>query len=200
MLDRLRGLREDKDLTQEDMAEILNVSQSTYSDYELEKINIPIISLRKLSEYFGTSVDYILELTDEIPPGAHGNEGHRVKRPAQLLGGGLSNVPGEGPGPPGLLSEFQGADPFPNHVLIVESNGAGKPLLADGGQDLPPPAEFRTRLRSGPAFGRGGGEDMGRPRGAHSAEGAPHPGPVLFGRSRVSCPFYFEQFSCEYSK
>ena len=44
MLDRLRGLREDRDLTQEDMAEILNVSQSTYSDYELEKINIPIIS------------------------------------------------------------------------------------------------------------------------------------------------------------
>lgn len=68
MLDRLRGLREDKDLTQEDMAEILNVSQSTYSDYELEKINIPIISLRKLSEYFGTSVDYILELTDEPRP------------------------------------------------------------------------------------------------------------------------------------
>ena len=68
MLDRLRGLREDRDLTQEDMAEILNVSQSTYSDYELEKINIPIISLRKLSEYLGTSVDYILELTDEPRP------------------------------------------------------------------------------------------------------------------------------------
>ena len=68
MLDRLRGLREDRDLTQEDMAEILNVSQSTYSDYELEKINIPIISLRKLSEYFGPSVDYILELTDELRP------------------------------------------------------------------------------------------------------------------------------------
>lgn len=68
MLDRLRGLREDRDLTQEDMAEILNISQSTYSDYELEKINIPIISLRKLSEYFQTSVDYILELTDEPRP------------------------------------------------------------------------------------------------------------------------------------
>lgn len=68
MLDRLRGLREDRDLTQEDMAEILNISQSTYSDYELEKINIPIISLRKLSEYFQTSVDYMLELTDEPRP------------------------------------------------------------------------------------------------------------------------------------
>ena len=68
MLDRLRGLREDRDLTQEDMAEILNISQSTYSDYELEKINIPIISLRKLSEYFQPSVDYILELTDEPRP------------------------------------------------------------------------------------------------------------------------------------
>lgn len=68
MLDRLRGLREDRDLTQADMAAVLNISQSTYSDYELEKINIPIISLRKLSEYFQTSVDYILELTDEPRP------------------------------------------------------------------------------------------------------------------------------------
>ena len=40
------------------------------------------------------------------------------------------------------------------------------------------------RRRSGPAFGRGGGEDLGRPRGAHPSEGAPHPGSVLFGRSR----------------
>lgn len=68
MLGRLRGLREDRDLTQSDMAEVLNISQSTYSDYELGKINIPIISLRKLSEYFQTSVDYILELTDDPRP------------------------------------------------------------------------------------------------------------------------------------
>ena len=68
MLDRLRGLREDRDLTQTDMAEILNIAQSTYSDYELEKVNIPINSLRKLAEFFNTSIDYILEVTDEPAP------------------------------------------------------------------------------------------------------------------------------------
>ncbi|MBD5170159.1 MAG: helix-turn-helix transcriptional regulator [Oscillibacter sp.] len=68
MLERLRGLREDKDLSQAEMAEILRVSQSTYSDYELEKLNIPIVSLRKLAEFFGTSIDYILELTDDPRP------------------------------------------------------------------------------------------------------------------------------------
>ncbi len=68
MLERLRGLREDKDLSQAEMAEILRVSQSTYSDYELEKLNIPIVSLRKLAEFFETSIDYILEVTDEPRP------------------------------------------------------------------------------------------------------------------------------------
>ena len=68
MLERLRGLREDKDLSQTEMAEILSVSQSTYSDYELEKLNIPIVSLRKLAEFFETSIDYILEVTDEPRP------------------------------------------------------------------------------------------------------------------------------------
>ena len=68
MLYRLRGLREDKDLSQQEIAEFLNVGQSTYSDYELEKVNIPIDSLRKLAEFFNTSIDYILEMTDERRP------------------------------------------------------------------------------------------------------------------------------------
>lgn len=68
MLERLRGLREDRDLTQADMAEFLQVHQSTYSDYERENINIPTQALRKLALFFHTSVDYILELTDEKKP------------------------------------------------------------------------------------------------------------------------------------
>ena len=68
MLERLRGLREDKDIKQADMAEFLQVHQSTYSDYEREKLNIPINTLRKLAIFFDTSVDYILELTDEKKP------------------------------------------------------------------------------------------------------------------------------------
>ena len=65
MLEHLRGLREDMDLTQTDLACILNVNQSTYSDYEHENINIPIASLKKLAFYFNTSIDYIVGITKE---------------------------------------------------------------------------------------------------------------------------------------
>lgn len=65
---RLKDLREDKDLKQEDLAKILNISQTNYSKYELGKINIPITSLIKLSEFYDTSIDYLLGLTNEIKP------------------------------------------------------------------------------------------------------------------------------------
>ena len=65
---RLKDLREDRDLKQEEIAKILNISQTNYSKYELGKINIPISSLKKLAEYYNTSVDYLLGLTNEIKP------------------------------------------------------------------------------------------------------------------------------------
>ncbi|MDE5830180.1 MAG: helix-turn-helix domain-containing protein [Clostridia bacterium] len=68
MMNRLKDLREDKDLCQIDVAKTLNISQTNYSKYELEKINIPIDTLRKLALYFDTSIDYILGLTNEIAP------------------------------------------------------------------------------------------------------------------------------------
>ena len=68
MMERIRALREDKDLKQRDLAEILQVSQSTYSDYERGNINIPLATLKKLALYYGTSIDYMLELTDEPRP------------------------------------------------------------------------------------------------------------------------------------
>ncbi len=68
MIDRLRGLREDHDLTQAQIAKELQVHQSTYSDYERGNINIPLETLKKLAVFFNTSVDYILDLTDEIRP------------------------------------------------------------------------------------------------------------------------------------
>ena len=46
------------------MAEILHVSQTTYSDYELGKINIPTQTLIKLASFHHTSIDYLLGLTD----------------------------------------------------------------------------------------------------------------------------------------
>ncbi|MEG1142952.1 MAG: helix-turn-helix transcriptional regulator [Clostridia bacterium] len=67
-MNRLKELREDKDLYQKDIANYINIDQSNYSKYELEKINIPIDTLIKLAHYYQTSTDYILYLTDERKP------------------------------------------------------------------------------------------------------------------------------------
>ena len=68
MLEHLRALREDRDLSQDDMAKLLNVHQTTYSDYELGRSNMPIETLEKLATFFSTSVDYLLGRTDERRP------------------------------------------------------------------------------------------------------------------------------------
>ena len=68
MLQRLKDFREDKDISQKKMAEILNVAQTTKSDYEKGKINIPLNTLKKLALFFDTSIDYLLELTDVSKP------------------------------------------------------------------------------------------------------------------------------------
>ena len=62
---RIRHLREDSDLTQKDVAKYLGIDQSTYSDYENGKLNIPIDSFIKLARYYMTSIDYLVELTNE---------------------------------------------------------------------------------------------------------------------------------------
>ena len=68
MYEHMRGLREDKDLTKKDMAEFLQVHQTTYSDYELGKLNIPIEILFKLADFYNTSIDYLLDRTNRIEP------------------------------------------------------------------------------------------------------------------------------------
>ncbi len=67
-MNRLRSLREDKDLSQSRVAEVLNCSQTTYSRYETGELNIPLDSLKKLAMFFHTSIDYIVGLTDEKKP------------------------------------------------------------------------------------------------------------------------------------
>lgn len=67
-MERIRNLREDKDLNQTKMAELLNCSQTTYSRYETGDLNIPIDSLTKLAIFFNTSIDYLIGLTDEKKP------------------------------------------------------------------------------------------------------------------------------------
>ncbi|WP_445448382.1 helix-turn-helix domain-containing protein [Enterococcus faecalis] len=65
---RIRDLREDADLSQEQLAKLLNVSQTTYSRYETGKLDIPSQSLIKLAQYYSTSIDYLVELTNEKSP------------------------------------------------------------------------------------------------------------------------------------
>lgn len=67
-MNRLKDMREDRDLYQKDIANMLNIDQSNYSKYELEKINIPVSILVKLAKYYDTSIDYLLYLTDERKP------------------------------------------------------------------------------------------------------------------------------------
>ena len=65
---RLRDLREDRDLLQKDIAEVLQCSQVCYSHYELGKRDIPTEVLVRLAAFFHTSVDYLLGLTDDARP------------------------------------------------------------------------------------------------------------------------------------
>ena len=65
---RIRDLREDKDLTQTQIAEYLNCSQRIYSNYERGDVDIPTQILIKLAKLHDTSVDYLLGITDERKP------------------------------------------------------------------------------------------------------------------------------------
>jgi len=62
---RIRDLREDKDLTQREMGEILMCSQRVYSNYERGELDIPTEILIKLADFHNVSVDYILNRTDK---------------------------------------------------------------------------------------------------------------------------------------
>lgn len=66
--DMIRELREDTDTKQETLAQLLHVKQTTYSKYELGKINIPMEALIKLADFYGTSVDYIIGRTETKTP------------------------------------------------------------------------------------------------------------------------------------
>jgi len=65
---RLKDLREDSDVTQKALADHLHIKQNTYSQYENGQRQIPLELLIALAKYYGTSTDYILELTDIKTP------------------------------------------------------------------------------------------------------------------------------------
>lgn len=68
MYRRIMDFREDNDLTQTQVAKMLGMSQTGYSKYETGENDIPTYVLIKLSDFYNTSVDYLLGLTDEMRP------------------------------------------------------------------------------------------------------------------------------------
>lgn len=68
MYQRIRDLREDRDLLQKDLATLLNCSQVCYSHYEIGKRDIPTDVLIQLAQFYNTSTDYLLGLTYEKRP------------------------------------------------------------------------------------------------------------------------------------
>jgi len=65
LFENIRNLREDNDKKQQDLADYLNVKQTTYSKYELGKINIPIEVFIKLADYYDVSIDYLVGRTNK---------------------------------------------------------------------------------------------------------------------------------------
>ena len=66
--ERIRDIRIDKGLTQKDIADIVNVKQNTYCQYEIGVLNYPLDVVIKLAEYYNVSVDYLVGLTDQPEP------------------------------------------------------------------------------------------------------------------------------------
>ena len=65
---RLRDIREDHNLNQTQVAQVLHMSQTTYSRYESGVLDIPSAALITLASFYGTSVDYLLGRTDNPIP------------------------------------------------------------------------------------------------------------------------------------
>ena len=67
-IQRLKEIREDRDLKQSEVASVLGIKQQQYSEYEIEKRLIPINYLYDLAVFYDTSIDYLLSKTDERKP------------------------------------------------------------------------------------------------------------------------------------
>lgn len=67
-INRLKEIREDRDILQKDVADFLGIKQQQYSEYEIGKRLIPINYLSELADYYRTSIDYLLSKTDEKRP------------------------------------------------------------------------------------------------------------------------------------
>jgi len=76
---RIRDLREDADLTQRQVGEAINVPQRTYAYYESGERMLPPHVLCALADFYGVSVDYLLERTDKKNEKTHTHTGRRAR-------------------------------------------------------------------------------------------------------------------------
>lgn len=67
-ISRLKEIREDNDLLQKDIAEVLGIPQQNYSRYEIRAIAMPMEKYNILADYYKTSIDYLIGRTDERKP------------------------------------------------------------------------------------------------------------------------------------
>ena len=82
-LSRLRDLRQDRDLKQKEIAALLKIDQRVYSTYETGKREIPLRHLVFLAQYYHTSTDYLLGLTNEEKPYPAIKTNHRARAQAR---------------------------------------------------------------------------------------------------------------------
>ena len=75
---RLRDLREDENLKQKDIADIINTTANYYGDYEKGKRDIPTSRMIQLAKYYGVSMDYITGLTNDKGGMHRNNEEERT--------------------------------------------------------------------------------------------------------------------------
>ena len=66
--ERIRNLRIDNGLTQKQIAELLHISQNTYSQYEIGVTRYPLDAVVTLARFYNISIDYLVGLTDETAP------------------------------------------------------------------------------------------------------------------------------------
>lgn len=66
--ERIRDLRVDRGLTQKQVAKLLNISQNTYSQYEIGTTRYPLDAVVELAKFYNVSIDYLVGLTDETVP------------------------------------------------------------------------------------------------------------------------------------
>lgn len=84
--ERIKALREDRDITQEELCKQLNISQQSLSKYENNQRKLPIDILKKYAQVFNVSTDYILGLTDNPNPNWN------IKNQLNIKGGSITKI------------------------------------------------------------------------------------------------------------